>query len=59
METVISKELGGTCLIVTLKLPNKTTSNQIIAKKLRIIPSPGEQNLNVSEIHIGWDNLKL
>ena len=53
METVISKELGGTCLIVTLKLPKKTTSNQIIAKKLRIIPSPGEQNLNVSEIHIG------
>lgn len=59
METVISKELGGACLIVTLKLPKKTTSNQIIAKKLRIIPSPGEQNLNVSEIHIGWDNLKL
>ena len=59
METVISKELGGTCLIVTLKLSKKTTSNQIIAKKLRIIPSPGEQNLNVSEIHIGWDNLKL
>lgn len=59
METVISKELGGTWLIVTLKLPKKTTSNQIIAKKLRIIPSPGEQNLNVSEIHIGWDNLKL
>ena len=59
METVISKELGGNCLIVTLKLPKKTTSNQIIAKKLRIIPSPGEQNLNVSEIHIGWDNLKL
>ena len=30
LETVISKEIGETYLIVTLKLPKKTTLNQII-----------------------------